>query len=402
MKHCIIIPDGMADYKLEKLSNKTPVEAARTPNLDNITSNGTLGLVNTIPKGFSPGSDIACLSVLGYDPKVYYTGRAPLESASLGIKLAKNDTAVRCNLITVNDDTLVDFSAGHISDNEAKLIITILNEKLGRNDINFYAGKSYRNIMVYKGDAVIEADCTPPHDIIGKSIKQNLPKGKNSDLLIDLMWNSHHLLANHDVNKVRIDLGENPANMIWLWGQGQRPSIVPFKELYGLSGAVITGVDLLKGLATYINWNIIDVPGATAYLDTDYDAKAQYSIKAMETHDLVLIHIEAPDEAGHEGNVHEKIRAIENIDNKIIGPVFHELQKYKEFRLLILPDHYTPISKRTHTSEPVPFTIYDTDSSKKSKLSFSESNAKQTGLRVKKGYELMGQFIEGKLASYGR
>jgi 2,3-bisphosphoglycerate-independent phosphoglycerate mutase len=397
MKFCVIIPDGMADYKLEKLSNRTPLEAARTPNLDNITSNGTLGLVNTIPKGFSPGSDIACLSVLGYDPKVYYTGRAPLESASLGIELAENDTAVRCNLITANEDTLEDFSAGHISDNEAKLIITILNEKLGRNNIKFYAGKSYRNIMVHKGDTVIEADCTPPHDIIGKSIKQNLPKGKDSDVLINLMRDSYHLLANHNLNKVRIDLGENPANMIWLWGQGKSPSLVPFSELYGLSGAVITGVDLLRGMATYINWNIIDVPGATAYLDTDYDAKAEYAIEAMKTHDLVLIHIEAPDEAGHEGNVHEKIRAIENIDKKIIGPVFDALKKYNEFRILILPDHYTPISKRTHTSEPVPFTIYDTDSKQKSGLSFSEPNAKQTGLRVKKGHELMGNFIDGKI-----
>ncbi|MHC4267475.1 MAG: cofactor-independent phosphoglycerate mutase [Planctomycetota bacterium] len=397
MKFCVIIPDGMADYKLEKLSNRTPLEAARTPNLDNIASNGTLGLVNTIPKGFSPGSDIACLSVLGYDPKVYYTGRAPLESASLNIELAKQDWAVRCNLITINDGILEDFTAGHISDNEAKIIIALLNEKLGNNNISFYAGKSYRNLMIYNGDILLKADCTPPHDIIGKSIKQYLPKGKGSEILLDLMKSSHHLLENHDVNKVRIDLGENPANMIWLWGQGQSPSIVPFKELFGLSGAVITGVDLLRGLATYLNWNIIDVPGATAYLDTDYDAKAQYAIEAMETHDLVLIHIEAPDEAGHEGNIPEKIRAIENIDKKIIGPVFDALKKYNEFRILILPDHYTPISKRTHTSEPVPFTIYDTDSIKKSKLSFTESNAKQTGLRIKKGHKLMSSFIEGNI-----
>ena len=398
MKYCIIIPDGMADYKLEKLSNRTPLEAARTPNLDNIAASGVLGLVNTIPKKFKPGSDIAILSVLGYDPNVYYTGRAPLESASLGINLGTQDWAVRCNLVTINDDVLEDFTAGHISDNEAKLIITLLNEGLGNNNISFHAGTSYRNIMVYNGDSRIEADCTPPHDIIGKSIKQYLPKGNGSELLINLMKNSHSLLVNHDVNKVRIDLGENPANMIWLWGQGQRPAMVPFKELYGISGAVITGVDLLKGLATYLAWDIIDVPGATAYLDTDYDAKARYAIEAIETHDLVLIHIEAPDEAGHEGNIHEKIRAIENIDKKIIGPVFDALQKHKEFRMLVLPDHYTPISKRTHTSEPVPFTIYSTDSAKESKLSFSESNAKQTGLKVKKGYELMSKFIEGDIS----
>ena len=386
----------MADYKLEKLSGRTPLEAARTPNLDNISSNGILGVVNTVPKNFKPGSDIACLSVLGYDPKVYYTGRAPLESASLGIELGENDWAVRCNLITANEGILEDFSAGHISDNEAKLIISMLNERLASYSVRFYAGKSYRNIMVYNGDIEIEADCTPPHDIIGKSIIQNLPKGKGSEILIDLMKNSFHLLENHELNKVRVDLGENPANMIWLWGQGKRPSLIPFEELFGISGAVITGVDLLRGLASIIGWNIIEVPGATAYFDTDYDAKAQYAIEAIETHDLVLIHIEAPDEAGHEGNIHEKIRAIENIDKKIIGPVFDELNKYNEFRILILPDHYTPISKKTHTSEPVPFTIYDSVSGNKSNLSFSESNAEQTGVRVKKGHKLMSHFIEGK------
>ncbi len=398
MKYCVIIPDGMADYKLEKLSGRTPLEAARTPNLDNISSNGLLGAVNTVPKKFKPGSDIACLSVLGYDPKVYYTGRAPLESASLGIELGEKDWAVRCNLITANDGKLEDFSAGHISDNEAQMIMSMLNESLASYSVRFYAGKSYRNIMVYNGDIELVADCTPPHDIIGKSITQNLPKGKGSEILIDLMRNSYHLLENHELNKVRVDLGENPANMIWLWGQGKRPSLIPFEQLYGISGAVITGVDLLRGLATYIGWNIIEVPGATAYFDTDYDAKARYAIEAMETHDLVLIHIEAPDEAGHEGNIHEKILAIENIDKKIIGPVLDALKKYNEFRILVLPDHYTPISKRTHTSEPVPFAIYGTGCENKSNLAFSEANAEQTGLRVKKGYQLMSHFIEGNIS----
>ncbi len=397
MKFCVIIPDGMADYKLAKLSGRTPMEAARTPNMDNISSNGIMGVANTIPKNFKPGSDVACLSVLGYNPEDYYTGRAPLESASLGIELGENDWAVRCNLITANDGILEDFSAGHISDKEAKLIMSILNDKFAGKNVKFYAGKSYRNIMVYSGDVTIEADCTPPHDIIGKAITKNLPKGKGSEILFDLMRDSYHLLENHEVNKVRVDLGENPANMIWLWGQGKRPSLTPFGELYGISGAVITGVDLLRGLATYIGWNIIEVPGATAYLDTDYDAKSQYAIEAIETHDLVLIHIEAPDEAGHEGNTHEKIRAIENIDKKIVGPVLDALKKYDDFRILILPDHYTPISKRTHTSDPVPFTIYGTDCENKSNLAFSESNAEQTGLRVKKGYQLMSHFIEGNV-----
>ena len=396
MKFCIIIPDGMADYKLEKLGGRTPLEAARTPFLDNISYNGSLGLVQTVPKKFTPGSDIACLSVLGYDPKVYYTGRAPLEAASLGIKLRDKELAVRCNLISVHNDILEDFSAGHISDNEAKSIISTLNERLGKDTIRFHTGKGYRNIMIYNGDGKIEAICTPPHDIIGKPIERNLPKGKGREILIDLMENSHQILENHDVNKVRLDLDENPANMIWLWGQGHRPSLPPFKETYGLSGAVVTGVDLLKGIATYLGWNIINVPGATGYLDTNYKAKAQYAIEAIETHDLVLIHIEAPDEASHEGNIYEKIHAIENIDSKIIGPVYNALKKYNAFRMLVLPDHYTSIQEKTHTSDPVPFATYGTDSVKKSKRSFTESNAKK-GIKIKKGYKLMRHFIKGDL-----
>lgn len=397
MKLCIIIPDGMADYKLEKLGRKTPMQVARKPFLDNISYNGVLGLVKTVPKKFIPGSDIACLSILGYDPNVYYTGRAPLEAASMGIKLREGEYAVRCNLITVNDDILEDFSAGHISDNEARLLIATLNERLGKDTVKFFAGKSYRNIMLYNGDSRIEAVCTPPHDIIGKSIERNLPKGNGSEILIDLIKSSHQILENHDVNKVRLDLDENPANMIWLWGQGSRPSLPPFKEMYGLSGAVITGVDLLKGIATYLGWDIINVPGATGYLDTNYKAKAQYAIDAIETHDMVLIHIEAPDEASHEGNIQAKIRAIESIDSKIIGPVYNALKKYNEFRILILPDHYTPIQDRTHTSEPVPFTVHGTDSGKKSKLSFTESNAGRTGIKIKKGHKLMRYFIKGKI-----
>ena len=385
----------MADYKLEKLSGRTPLEVARTPNMDNISSNGIMGVANTVPKNFKPGSDVACLSVLGYNPAEYYTGRAPLESASLGIELGENDWAVRCNLITANEGILEDFSAGHVSDEEAKLIMSMLNDKFADKNVKFYAGKSYRNIMVYSGDVTLEADCTPPHDIIGKPITKNLPKGSGSEILFELMRDSFHLLENHEVNKVRLDLGENPANMIWLWGQGKRPSLTPFKELYGISGAVITGVDLLRGLATYIGWNIIEVPGATAYLDTDYDAKAKYAIEALETHDMVLVHIEAPDEAGHEGNTHEKIRAIENIDRKIVGPVLEALEKYDDFRILVLPDHYTSISKRTHTSDPVPFAIYGTGCDNKSNLEFTESNAGETGLKVKQGYQLMSQFIKG-------
>ena len=266
----------MEDYKLEKLGGRTPLEAAETPNIDNIAYNGQLGTVNTIPKGYSPGSDTAILSVLGYAPEVYYTGRAPLEAASLSIKLEEKDLAIRCNLVTVNNDILEDFSAGHISDEEAALIISLLNDRLGDNVIQFYPGKSYRNIMVYNGDTRIEAVCTPPHDIIGKPIISYLPEGRGSDILIDLMKKSHHILAKHEVNKTRTDLGVNPANMIWLWGHGQRPTMPLFKDIYGLSGAVITAVNLLMGISVYIGWDIIKVPGVTAYFDTNYDSNAQY------------------------------------------------------------------------------------------------------------------------------
>ncbi|MDR4499022.1 MAG: cofactor-independent phosphoglycerate mutase [Candidatus Scalindua sp.] len=402
MKYCIIIPDGMADYKLDELGGKTPLEAAQTPNLDNIAFHGLVGLVHTVPEVFPPGSDIACLSVLGYDPEEYYTGRAPIEAASLGINLNKHDWAVRCNLITRNDTILEDFCAGHISNKEASLIISTLNEKLGTDAIHFYAGKSYRNIMTYKGDIRIEAECTPPHDIIGKSIIPNLPRGEGGDVLIDLMMNSYEILLNHDVNKERISLGKNPANMIWLWGQGQQPTLPHFKDVYNLSGAVITGVDLLKGLGVYLDLEVIDVPGATGYLDTDYAAKATYAIEAFNTHDLVLIHIEAPDEAGHEGNIHEKIRAIENIDKKIVGPVYNALKKYDEFRILILPDHYTPVQKKTHTREPVPFVMYGTDSHVKSRRSFSESNSALANIKINRGNTLMRHFIDGDLLSAQR
>ncbi len=389
----------MADYRLDDLGGRTPLEAAETPNFDTIASHGLLGVVNTVPEAFAPGSDIACLSVLGYDPSVYYTGRAPLEAASLGITLRERDWAVRCNLITKSNDTLEDFCAGHISNEEAEQIITTLNEQLGKDTIHFYAGKSYRNILIYSGERGIEADCTPPHDIIGQSIQSNLPRGNGREILIDLMMKSYEILSNHEVNKRRIALNQKPANMIWLWGQGKQPALPSFQELYHISGAVITGVDLLKGLGVFLGWDIINVPGATGYLDTDYRAKAEYAIEAFNTHDLVLIHIEAPDEAGHEGNIGEKIRAIENIDSKIVGPLYTALKKYTDFRILLLPDHYTPIEKRTHTREPVPFAMYGSDLYKKNNLSYSESNAARTNLEIPKGHTLMRYFIEGTLSS---
>ncbi len=395
MKYCIIVPDGMADYPIDKLGGRTAVEAARTPFLDFLAQNGQLGLVRTIPGGFPAGSDVANLTLLGYSPREYYSGRAPLEAASIGIHLNDSDWAFRCNFVTATEDTLEDFCAGHIKTDEATVLIKLLNEKLGNDIIQFYTGKSYRHIMVYKGTQKMDARCFPPHDIMGQSIQKHLPKGNGSEILVDLMEHSRVYLSNHDINKIRIDLEENPANMIWLWGQGHRPKMPTFKERFHLTGAVITAVDLIKGIACYLGWDIIQVPGVTGYLDTNYANKGAYAIKALETHDMVLVHVEAPDEAGHEGNVHEKVLAIEQIDSKIIGPLLEAKNRFRELRILVLPDHYTPIIKQTHTSESVPFAAYGTGIEKGIGLPYSENNAQASGLHIKEGHRLIEHLISG-------
>ncbi len=395
MKYCIIIPDGMADYPIEKLGGRTPLETARTPYLDLLSENGRIGTVQTIPRGFPPGSDVANLTIVGYNPSDYYTGRAPLEAASIGIRLEEEDCAFRCNFITANEDTLVDFCAGHIKTEEADILIKLLNERFGNDALQFYTGKSYRHLMVYKGPQKINTTCFPPHDIMGKSIKAHLPKGKGSEILIDIMERSRGLLYNHDINKVRIDLQENPANMIWLWGHGYRPKMPSFRERFNLKGAVITAVDLIKGISLYLGWDIINVPGATGYYDTDYSNKGKYAIEALENHDMVLVHIESPDEAGHAGNIKEKVTAIEQIDSKIIGPIIEAGNTFRELRILVLPDHYTPIEKRTHTPEPVPFVICGTGIQKGDGKPLTEANAAASKLHIRKGHELIEHLISG-------
>lgn len=385
----------MADYPLEVFNGKTCVEAVDTPNIDYISSKGQLGLVQSIPAGFSPGSDVAAMSLLGYDPNLYYTGRAPIEAASLRINLDGGITAFRCNLVTVNDDILEDYSSGHITNEEAKILVSFLDEKLGTDVVKFHPGISYRHIVTYKGSFSVNASCKAPHDIMGQSINDNMPYGDGDKLIIDLMERSRGLLANHDVNKKRIDAGKNPASMIWLWGQGLKPSMPKFAETYNLNGAVISAVDLVKGLALILGMNVIEVPGATGNIDTDYDAKARYAIDAFGDHDLVVIHVEAPDEMGHCGDAKEKAKSIEDIDKKIVGPVMNHLKsKSKDFRFLVLPDHYTPIVMRTHSSEPVPFAIFDNKSEKGSGFSFTEANAKQSGYKIENGYELMNLFLK--------
>ncbi|MEE9514751.1 MAG: cofactor-independent phosphoglycerate mutase [Candidatus Brocadiales bacterium] len=397
MKYVIVIADGMADMPQDELGGRTPVEEAALPNGDYVAGSGRLGVARTIPAGFSPGSDVAVLCLLGYDPGEYYTGRAPLEAANMGLKLGPGDWAFRCNLVTVSDDTLEDYSAGHISDEEAAALITSLQDKISSDGVSFHSGRSYRHIMLYRGREDMSAQCVPPHDITGMSVKKNLPKGSGSGLLVQMMEDSRPILSRHDVNLRRESLKKPPANAIWLWGQGRPPAIPRFQEKYGVqAGAVITAVDLIRGLCGgYFGWDIIDVPGATGYLDTDYAAKGRYAVEALKDHDIVLVHVEAPDEAAHQGNVPEKIRAIENIDKHVLGPVLQALKRYGDYRILYMPDHYTVSQKRTHSSEPVPFAVCGTGIGPASGLSFSESNAAGTGFRFDKGHELMEYLLTG-------
>ncbi len=396
MKYIVLVADGMADYPIKELGDRTPLEVARTPNMDFIAKHGRLGRVQTIPKNMTPGSDVANISILGYDPVKYYTGRGPLEAANLGIELEAGDVAFRCNLITASSDTLIDYSAGHISSKEASLLINFIDKNLGSDRIKFYPGISYRHLMVIKNaseEGLNKLLCKPPHDIAGQSISNNLPKGEGADILIKLMQDSRKILENHEINHVRIDLKENPANMIWLWGQGMKLSIPAFKEKFGLSGSVISAVDLINGMGKILGMNVIKVPGATGYYDTDYEGKARAAIKTLEDNDFVFLHVEAPDEAGHNGDLREKITAIERFDQLVVGTVLKAFKRKKNFRILILPDHATPVSLKTHTSDIVPFGLFGMGVMGRGFLNYSEKEAEKSDLYFEKGYELMDYFI---------
>jgi 2,3-bisphosphoglycerate-independent phosphoglycerate mutase len=401
MKYVVIVPDGMADRPLKELGGKTPLMVAYKPNMDRLASEGIVGVVRTIPEGLYPGSDVANLSILGYDPKRYYTGRAPLEAASMGIKLGEGDVAYRCNLVTLhfNKDrtraVMDDYSAGHISTEEARELIKALNEELGDHSISFYPGVSYRHLMVWK-NGIEDCECTPPHDITGKDITDYLPTGKADDILKNLMIRSVPVLEAHPVNRARISKGLKPANSIWLWGQGKRPVMPSLKERYGLNGAIISAVDLTKGIGIYAGMKVINVPGATGYIDTNYTGKAEYGVTSLQEADLVYIHIEAPDEASHEGSVEKKIKAIEDIDALVIGTVLRMLKSHEQYRILILPDHATPISVRTHVDEPVPFILFDSTKRNKNSIKYDESIVEAKNLlRIEEGHRLLDLLIKG-------
>jgi 2,3-bisphosphoglycerate-independent phosphoglycerate mutase len=392
-KYAIIVPDGAADEPLEQFDGQTPLEAAQTPNMDRISTQGRLGLVRTVPEGLEPGSDVAQMSLLGYDPLHYYSGRAPIEAAARGIRLGRDDWVFRCNLVTIADGKMADHSAGHISTEEAGNLIKELQRHISDERVSLYAGVSYRHLLVFKG-VDFDVRTYPPHDHIGKPVEKILPRGKGADLLIQLMNQSQQLFAGHEINKVRQDLGENQVSSIWLWGQGKQACLENFRKRFGLRGAVITAVDLVRGLAKLVGFDLIDVPGATGFVDTNYEGKGLAAIKALDKYDLVFVHVEAPDEAGHEGNAQMKKTAIEQVDRYVVGPVLQALERYESWRILVLPDHPTPVGSRAHSGAPVPFAMAGTGVAGVLHLGFGETNAAKSGLRIEKGHELMEYFLK--------
>ncbi|MDO8948237.1 MAG: cofactor-independent phosphoglycerate mutase [Desulfocapsaceae bacterium] len=364
MKYLILVGDGMGDLPIAELNNRTPLEAAHTPFLDSLCRQGELFLTHTIPAGYPPGSDVANLSLLGYKPEEYYTGRAPLEAAAMGITLSPGQTAFRCNLVTLTHEAdnkvrMIDYSAGHISSDESHQLIASLEAGCATDTFHFYAGVSYRHILLVQGNYP-QMDTVPPHDFTGKDVSAPLARYREHPQWAALLDKASAILAAHPINADRIAVRKNPANAIWLWGEGKLPTMPTLAERFKLSGSLISAVDLLKGLGVNAGLSIINVPGATGYLDTNYDGKAQAALNSLRSQDFVFVHVEAPDEAGHQGLLQDKIQAIEDFDHKIVGPIFQGLQESGEdFRLIATMDHFTPLCLRTHTDNPVPTILYD-------------------------------------------
>lgn len=401
MKYLVMLCDGMADEPNEALGNSTPMEKANKPCMDSLAAKAEVGIVKTVAEGLKPGSDVANLSVLGYEPAVYYSGRSPLEAASIGIDLKDTDVTLRCNLVTLSDEedyekkTILDYCADDISSEEAKILIEYIQEKLGNDKFRFYPGVSYRHCLVWSNGNPHPGVLTPPHDITGKVITDYIPKGEAVDELYDLMKKSYDLLKDHPVNKARIARGKRPANSIWLWGEGTKPLLDNFSEKFGKKGSMISAVDLLKGIAICAGMNSVDVVGATGYLDTNFDGKCKAAIEEFKKGaDLVYIHVEAPDECGHRGEIENKVKAIEMIDEHILAPVVEFLRGYDDFAVLVCPDHPTPLSIRTHTSTPVPYLIYDSKNEIDSGVKvFCEKEARETGNYIEKGFTMMNYFL---------
>lgn len=404
MKYIVLVGDGMGDYPVDQLGGKTPLQAAKTPNMDTLARRGILGLVKLTPDGFYPGSDVTQLSLLGYDPRKCYTGRSPLEAASMGITMGQDEVAYRCNLVTLmkggeyindrlSDDVVMeDYSGGHIGTEEARELILSLDKDLGGGKFRFYPGVSYRHLFMWKKGET-DVKCTPPHDFTGKVIKGRLPAGWGEDVLIEIMEMALKILSDHPVNKRRRDRGDKVANGIWLWGQGKAPVLETFHNRYGLYGSMIAAVDLTRGIGRYAGFDIVNVPGATGYLDTNYRGKGEYALRELQTKDIVYVHVEAPDEAGHNGDVRGKVKAIEEFDEKVVGTILEGMREKGPYRILILCDHRTPLALKTHSPEPVPFVLYDSSETERFGRNYDEFNAAESGVFIEDGTRLIDMLI---------
>lgn len=400
MKYIILQGDGMADYPLDCLGGKTPLQAAHTPNMDWLAARGIYGLAHVIPAGFPPGSDVGNMSIMGYDPAIYHTGRSPLEAASIGVSLGTADIAFRCNLVTLAgagaESVMVDFTSEHITTEESREIIACLGRKLGGGDIEFFPGVSYRHLMVWRNGK--EAMRTmPPHDITDQKIAAHLPQGDGAERLLQLMEASRPLLAEHPVNHKRRASGLRQANSIWLWGQGRAPQLPPLTTRFGIRGGVISAVDIIHGLGVYAGLERIDVPGVTGFFDTNYVGKGEYGVRSLKNNDLVFIHVEAIDEAGHMGDVQKKIQALEDFDEKVVGTVLAGMAHRNDYRILLMPDHPTAIALKTHVADPVPFVLYSPGAAERNRsLGYNEIDAAKTGIVARKAHRLIEALIEGR------
>ncbi len=400
MKYIILQGDGMADYPLEVLGGKTPLEAANTPNMDWLAARGVFGMAHVIPKGFPPGSDVGNMSIMGYDPAVYHTGRSPLEAASMGVALGPKDIAFRCNLVTLggsgSETFMEDFTSGHISTEEAAAIIRDISRELARDGIEFFPGVSYRHLMVWRAGKE-KMDTTPPHDITDQKVASYMPRGDGAGVLLELMEASKPLLAKHPINRKRAAEGKRQASSIWLWGQGRAPALPPLTKRFGIRGGVISAVDIIHGLGVYAGLERIFVPGITGFFDTNYRGKGEYGVNSLEKNDLVFIHVEATDEAGHMGDVEKKIQAIEDFDEKVVGTVLQRMAHRKDWRVLLMPDHPTSIALKTHVAEPVPFVLYSAEAPRNNgNVGYNEKDAAKTGIVAEQAFKLMESLIEGR------
>lgn len=401
MKYVVVLYDGMADYPVPALGGKTPMMCAKKPNMDYLAQHSEVGLIKTVADGLKPGSDVANMSVMGFDPMKFYTGRSPLEAASIGIDMKPSDVSLRCNLVTLSEDdkpyeekTIEDYCADDISTEEAEEIIKTIEEELGTDEFRFYSGVSYRHCLIWANGTTDLGTMTAPHDITGKVITDYLSTAENAKPLIEMMKKSYDILKDHPVNLARKAQGKRPANSIWLWGEGTRPAMQSFEEIFGIKGSVVSAVDLIKGIGGCAKMEVAEVEGATGYLDTNFEGKANAALDLLERNDLVYIHFEAPDECGHRNEPENKVKAIEMIDSRVLPILFDGLKKYDDYKIMILPDHPTPIVTRTHASDPVPYLIYHKNNEITGVDTINEETAKATGNYIDFGPSIMPHFLK--------